>query len=450
MPAPFPLSVSEHVIRHLRLAIPVMLARAGLIIMISVDAIMAGRAGVGPLAHYAIALAPHILALVLGIGLLVGTVVLTAQADGAGRPADCGRVWFAALGMSCGLGLIAAIPLLWGEALLLGLGQESGLAAGGGRALHMFALGMPATLMYIATTFFLEAIGRPKVGMAIALSANLLNAGLNWLLITGEMGAPAMGAAGAALGTTITRWVMLFALVGYALTMRGAAGYGLRARPRGLGSLARKLLRLGAPLSIAAGLESSCFSAAATFAGWLGEAPLAAYQIAFGVVTFVFMLAIGLSNATSIRVANAVGRHDRAGMAAAGWTGVGLIAVLAAAIGLAIALFSAEITALYSRDAPVLALAEPLLAIVAVLVVVDGIQAVFLGALRATGDVIFPTLTYGLCFWALGVPAAYLLTFEAGAGVAGLIWGIFAALVCALLALGWRFSLVARHPVTPL
>jgi MATE family multidrug resistance protein len=287
----------------------------------------------------------------------------------------------------------------------------------------MFALGMPATLMYIATTFFLEGIGRPKPGMVIALSANLLNAGINWLLITGEMGAPAMGAAGAALGITITRWVMLFALVGYALAMRGAAGYGLRVRPSGIRTLVRKLLRIGAPLSIAAGLESACFSAVATFAGWLGEAPLAAYQIAHGAVTFVFMLAIGLSTATSIRVANAVGRHDRAGMAAAGWTGIGMIAAFAAVMGLAI---------------------------VAVMVVVDGIQAVTLGALRATGDVIFPTITYGLCFWALGMPVAYLLAFEAGAGVAGLLWGLFAALVCALLALVWRFILIARRPVTPL
>jgi MATE family multidrug resistance protein len=314
----------------------------------------------------------------------------------------------------------------------------------------MFALGMPATLMYIATTFFLEGIGRPKPGMVIALSANLLNAGINWLLITGEMGAPAMGAAGAALGITITRWVMLFALVGYALAMRDAAGYGLRVRPSGIRTLVRKLLRIGAPLSIAAGLESACFSAVATFAGWLGEAPLAAYQIAHGAVTFVFMLAIGLSTATSIRVANAVGRHDRAGMAAAGWTGIGMIAAFAAVMGLAIAFFSGEITALYSRDASVLALAEPLLAIVAVMVVVDGIQAVTLGALRATGDVIFPTITYGLCFWALGMPVAYLLAFEAGAGVAGLLWGLFAALVCALLALVWRFILIARRPVTPL
>ncbi len=126
MPAPRPLLLSEHIVRHLRLAVPVMLARAGMIIMVLVDAIMAGRAGVGPLAHYAIALAPHLLVLVLGIGLLVGTIILTAQADGAGRPADCGRVWFVALGMSCGLGLIAALPLLWGRPCFWGWDRRPG------------------------------------------------------------------------------------------------------------------------------------------------------------------------------------------------------------------------------------------------------------------------------------------------------------------------------------
>ena len=450
MPAPSRLPPFEHVIRHLRLAIPVMLTRAGLIIMISVDSIMTGRAGAEPLAHYAISLAPHITLLVIGIGLLVGTVMLTAQADGAGQPADCGAVWFVALGFAGGLGVVTGIALLWGEPVLLWLGQGPSLAAGGGRALAMFALGMPPTLMYIATSFFLEGIGRPKTGMTIALSANVLNAALNWLLITGELGAPAMGAAGASLATTITRWIMLFALVGYALTMRDAARYGLRAQPDKPFGLVRKLLGLGVPLSAAVGLETACFSTVTTFAGRLGEVPLAGYQIAFNVVTFVFMLAIGLSTATSIRVANAVGRRDRAGVAAAGWTGIGLVAFMTVVIGVAIVLLNARIAGLYSTEPAVLSLAVPALTLVGLLVVVDGTQAVTLGALRGTGDVMFPSVFYAFSFWIVSVPTAYVLGLKGSAGIEGLIWGLFAGLVCALVLLGWRFRVVARRDVRPI
>ncbi|MFQ5468573.1 MAG: MATE family efflux transporter, partial [Kiloniellaceae bacterium] len=253
----------------------------------------------------------------LGIGLLVGTVILTAQSDGAGRRADAGPIWLTSLWISAGMGTLGGLILLSGPHLLLAIGQSPSLAAGGGRALVMSALGMPAILMYIATTFFLEGLGRPTPGMVVALSANLLNGALNWALIYGNLGAPEMGAAGASLATSITRWVMLAALIGYALGMTDRAGHGLDRGLRGGLAIARKLLRVGAPLSVAAGLETASFATVATFAGRLGEVPLAAYQIAFNIVTLAFMLAIGLSNATSIRVANAVGRADRAGMATA-------------------------------------------------------------------------------------------------------------------------------------
>lgn len=448
-PIPGRLPLSQHIIRHLRLAVPVMLARAGLFVMISVDSIMTGRAGAATLAHYAISLAPQVTLLVLGIGLLIGTVVLTAQADGAGRSRDCGPIWTTSLWIGAVLGTASGVVLLWGEPILLLFGQSPELARGGGRALLMAAGGMPAILMYLATTLFLEGIGRPKAGMMVALTANLLNAALNWVLIYGNLGAPEMGAAGATLATTITRWVMLAALLGYAFTMSDGARYGVRAAATNRLSVARKVFRIGAPLSVAITLESACFSTVAIFAGRLGEIPLAGYQIAFNVVTLAFMLAIGLSTATSVRVANAVGRSDREGMAMAGWTGVGLVAFLMLAVALAIRLLDAEIAALYSTEAAVLEYAVPALTVAAFVVVVDGTQAVTLGALRGTGNVLLPTLIYAVSFWVVAVPAAYFVGLKGEAGIEGLLWSLFAGLCCALALLAWRFAVVARRPVTP-
>lgn len=444
------LTLPQHAMRSLRLAIPVMLGRAGLIIMISVDSIMTGRAGATELAHYAISLAPHMTFLVIGIGLLLGTGVLTAQSDGAGRPADCGAIWHTALILSGALGTGGGVALLWGEDILLLLGQSPEIAAGGGDALRMFGAGLPAILMYAATTFFLEGINRPVPGMLVALAANVLNAGLNWLLIDGNLGLPAMGAAGAALATTLSRWVMLIVLVGHVLSMRDGAAYGVAAvREAGRGA-ARKLLRIGAPLSVATGLQSGCYATVAAFAGRLGEVPLASYQIAFNVITFVFMFSIGLSTATSVRVANAVGRRDRAGMVIAGWTGIGLVGLLMLMVGLAIRLFDGEIARLYSTESAVLALAVSALAVVSAMVVVDGAQTVVLGTLRGLGDVVVPTASYAVSFWAVGVPAAYALGLKGEAGTVGLFWGLLAGVTCALLLLGWRFAVVARRAVQPM
>ena len=105
----------EHVLRTLRLAGPVMLARAGLLVMVSVDTIMCGRVGAQELAYYGIAFAPHMAFLLFGIGLLMGTVVLTAQIDGAGRPAECGRIWRLALVNGAAFGSLFGLLLLPGR-----------------------------------------------------------------------------------------------------------------------------------------------------------------------------------------------------------------------------------------------------------------------------------------------------------------------------------------------
>ena len=226
--------IAQHVRETVRLAVPVMLARCGLIIMITVDTLMVGRSGGAELAHFAIAYAPQITMLTVGIGLLVGTVVLTAQAVGAGRHALAGRIWRLALLVGGSLGCVYAVALLYGEAILLALGQTPGLAAAGGRVTAMWAVGMPGLLLYVATSSFLEGISRPKPGMVIMLGANLLNAGLNWAMVFGHLGLPAMGAEGAVLGTSITRWVMFAAILAYVLRMprsRGLRRLGAARRP---------------------------------------------------------------------------------------------------------------------------------------------------------------------------------------------------------------------------
>src|SRR5690606_17433793 len=140
---------------------------------------MVGHAGGQELAFFSISLAPQMALLVTGIGLLVGTVVLVAQADGAGKPELAGRIWRLALLIAAVLGTLFGLILLAGEPILLALEQTPEIAAGGGRVLAMFAPGMPAIMMFVATTSFLEGVGRPNAGMVIALGANLMNAGLN-------------------------------------------------------------------------------------------------------------------------------------------------------------------------------------------------------------------------------------------------------------------------------
>ena len=445
-----PLTLSEHVSRTLRLAGPVMAARAGMIVMITVDTAMTGQASAAQMAHYGIALAPFVFMLVIGIGFLTGTVVLTAQADGAGRRADCGRIWRAALSLAALAGCLGGAILLLGEDLLLAGGQAPSIAAGGGQALVMAGFGLPGILLYIASGFFLEGLGRPKPGMVVALSANLLNAALNWVLIEGQLGAPAMGAAGAMLATTITRWVMFAVIAIYILRLPDRAQLGIRGPLRGLAPVWAKLLRLGLPPALAIGCESGSFTAVVFFAGLLGETALAAYQAVHNVTTFVFMLAIGLGTATAIRVANAVGRKDRSGMATAGWVGLALVVTMMLATGLLIGLFETRVALIFNREPEVVAIMVLGLSVVAFLVVLDGSQAVLISALRGAGDVIVPTAIYLLSFPVVAVPSSYVLGLTLAGGVPGLLWGLVLGLICAALLLAWRFAVVSRRAVRPI
>ncbi len=440
-------TLGQHLRQTVALALPVMLARAGLVLMVTVDTVLVGRSGGRELAFFAISLAPQLIMQTIGVGLLVGTVVLTAQADGAGRFAECGRIWRLALLIAAGLGLVYAVLERHGEALLRLLGQDAPIAAGGGAVLGIWAIGMPGLLLYMATTSFLEGISRPRPAMVVSLSANLVNLLLAWILVYGHAGLPAMGARGAALATAATVWLMFLVLAGYALRLRDRERLGIRAPLAGHYRLAGKLLVLGLPVALSVSFETTAFSGATVMAGWLGETPLAAYQLSTNVTSFFYMLSLGFATAAAVRVGNAVGRGDRPGVAQAGWLAVGMVFLLMMAIGLALHFLRARITAIYTEDAAVTAAALPVLAILSFLIVFDGVQGVLMGALRGTADVVLPTLIYALAFWGCSIPLCYYMGYRQGAGALGLAWGLMAGLLLADLLLGLRFALVSRRRI---
>lgn len=444
-------TIPEHVRRTLKLAIPVMIARAGLVIMVTVDTIMVGQVSSDMLAYYGISLAPHVTLLVLGIGLMAATTILSAQAEGGKRQSTVGGIWRTSLLVGGGLGLIEAVLLAFGPQILLLLGQTDDMATVGGHALQMFAFGMPAIFLFLACTNFLEGIGRPKVGMVITLSGNLVNAGFNYLLIEGHLGFPAMGAAGATLATTITRWCMFGAALGYLfLVMRDRKAYDIRFGGGFHLATAKKQLRLGLPLSVSIAIQTSAMMLVTAFAGWQGKATVAAYQICNNVVGFVFMLSIGLSTATAVRVANAIGRGDDEGRAKAAWVGLGMVLSLQLCVGLGIFLLRPWLARAYTPDLEVVALAIPGLAIVAIAVVMDGAHNVVQGSLRAHGDVLFPLCTYLTVYWVVSLPISYLLGYRLDWGTQGFLLGNLVGYCLAFVALALRFRVMAAREVRPI
>jgi multidrug resistance protein, MATE family len=442
-------TLPEHVTRTFALALPVMFGRAGLLIMFTVALVMVGHAGPNDQAYFAAGFAPHMLVLIFGMGLVASVTVLSAQADGAGNAAQCGRIWRLGLLLAAACGGGGAVAMLWGEDILRLAGQDEDIALHGGAVILMFAPGMPAALMFVATSAFLESIGRPRPGMIVSLAANVVNLLLCWIFVFGKFGFPAMGAPGAALAITVTRWCMVAAIICYTLALPERERYGVRAPLAGHYHNMGKLMRVGTPLALAMGIESVAFTLTTMFAGWLGNEALAAYQDAINVNAFVFMLALGLQTATSVRVANAVGRNDQVGLRVAGWVGAGLNIALLAAVGVVIWFSRDAIADVFTSNPAVHAPLVAALGLVAVISICDGLQAVLIGATRGVADTVVPTVLQGIAFWVIMVPLALYLSTAGGFGINGLFLGIGISVAAASLFLAVRFALVTQRHIRP-
>jgi MATE family multidrug resistance protein len=440
------MSLGLHIGQTVRLALPVMLSRAGLVIMIAIDTFLC-RGSKLELAFFGGSVQPQSILQSTGVGLLIGTIVLCAQADGAGDRHHCGGLWRLSMLVAGVLGFAYAAILAFGEPLMRLLGQPADIAAGSGAALRYFAIGMPGLMLFFACNFFLEGISRPWPSTVIMLAGNIVNFLIAWPLADGNFGLPALGASGAALATSLTRWVMFAAVLIYILRLPDRAAFGIGTGAKWQPGDLRRLLALGVPLGFAIALESSCFMSMIVMAGWLGATSLATMHAAINVTSLVYMLTIGLATAAAIRVANAIGRGSWRDAAKAGWVSVGLEVAVMACVAAIIFCGAALIAEGYSSDAEVLALLTPVLTVTAAMIIIDGMQGVLMGVLRGTSDTLIPTIIYGLSFWAIGVPIGYIFGFRQGIGPMALMSGLAVSLTIAMTMLAWRFHVLMKRKI---
>ena len=190
----------RHSTELVRLAAPIVVSRSGFLLMVMADTVMTGRFDAAELAYLAIGLGLIMPMLVTSLGLIMGTLVLTANSFGAGRLKGCGPVWRRSLNYAFVLGVVCIGIGYFGYEVLLLTGQTRDVAMHGGEIMWIVSLGLPGHLLFLSSAFFLEGIGRPSHGMVIMILANVLNVVLNWLLIDGPWLSEPMGAAGAAWG----------------------------------------------------------------------------------------------------------------------------------------------------------------------------------------------------------------------------------------------------------
>ncbi|CAO3421570.1 MATE family efflux transporter [Azospirillum doebereinerae] len=434
-----------HVGELLRLAAPVIVSRAGLMVMMAVDTAIVGRYAAQELAYYGLAHLPANIMVGTGVGLLMGTVMITAHALGSGNEAECGRSWRRSVPYALLLGVLFALVSLIGAPLFRLGGQSADLAQGGGAVLAVLGLGSPGMMLYITTGFFLEGIKRPMPGMIAMVIGNLVNGLLAWALVWGRLGFPAMGAVGSAWATTGVRWAMGLGLVAYVWWMHDHARWHVRVPVRDWWSGAGKQRHLGYAAGLSIGLESGAFAALGLFAGMISPLALAAYTVGLNLIALPFMAAVGLASATAVRVGVAFGQGDRRDMAMAGWTGLGVTSAILAVVGVLYHTLPEAIGAIYTTDDALLASVAPLIAFGAWILIADGGQTVMANALRGRHDAWVPTALHFLSYAVVMIPVSALLVFGLDRGVKGLFEGILIASLVSVTILSLRFAHLSRR-----
>ena len=440
-----PANLTRHVLELIRLAGPVVVTRAGILTMALVDVVMVGRYSTQEIAYLAIGNAPVVTLIVTSVGLMMGTLVMTAKAFGAGELVQCGVVWRRSVPYGFVIGLIGLLSCAFGEQLLLLSGQTPDLSRGGGTVMLVLGLGLPANLVFVAGNFFLEAIKRPLPGMAAMVGVNLLNVLLNWVLIYGHWGFPALGAAGSAWATTLCRIALAVMIVAFLWNMRDHKDFGIRIPGFSRWRDWADQRRLGYASGLGGAVESSAFSILTLFAGWLGTYQLAAFSIATNLIALIFMVALGFGTATAVRVGFAYGRRDPQELALAGWTGLGLNTVVMCLLGAVLFVFPGTLASIYSSDPELIALAAPLIGFTAFVMIADGGQVVMVSTLRGRGDAWLPVAMYVFCFYGLMVPLSWWFAFKLDQQALGLYQGILITSVVSILMLALRFHWLSRR-----
>lgn len=424
-----------------RLAAPVVIAELGWIAMGVVDIAMVGRlgpasigaVGVGSILFFAVA--------VFGIGALLGLDPLVAQAFGARRFYDCQR-W---LVHGVGLSLLLSVPLTVFAAILIGVLDRWGLDPGvqdlAGPYLWKVLWSMLPLLLYTTFRRYLQAIGLVTPVMTALVTANLVNVGVNWLLIFGNLGAPQLGVDGAAWATCTARIYLAIFLFVTILRHHRRLGWGLRKVPLRLERkcLAR-LVTLGLPAAVQVTLEVGVFAVVTLLAGQLEPVDLAAHQVVLNIASVTFMVPLGIGSAGAVRVGHAIGRCDLAGAQRAGWSALTLGGGFMTAAAIVFVMEPRPLLSLFTLDAAVVQSGVALLLVAALFQLFDGLQGVATGVLRGLGDTRTPMLWNLGGHWVVGLPVGYLLAFVLGWGVVGLWIGLSIGLTVVgvvLVAIWW-------------
>ena len=426
----------------LRLGGPLIVNNLAVAGMQFADAVMAGSLGARELAAVAVGASFWFLGFALCLGTLMAISPIVARHFGAGNFDLIGRYTRQAVYLSVLLGAaMVAVGQFTAAPLLAKFGIDPDFRDLTVGYVGAITLGAPGIFIFLSLRFTTEGIGHMRPIMFTSVFALVCNVFLNYVLMFGHFGAPAMGAVGCGYASAISMWIVMLALAGYMFFSSHYKPFHIfsRVAPLRLDVL-REIVVLGVPIAVTITAEAGLFSAVSILMGTRGTEITAAHQIAISFSSTTFMVPLALSGATTVLVGQLLGAGKLAEARQCGLVGILLCAGFMTLSAVFLLVFRDAVVSLYTRDQAVTGIAISLLLMAAIFQIADGVQVGSAGALRGYKDTGLPMGLNMFSFWVLAFPLAYLaaITYEAPPNY---VWaGFVVGLLVAAILLTWRFN----------
>lgn len=431
-----------------------MLGMIGHTLVSFIDNIMVGQLGTAELAAVSLGNSFVFIAMSLGIGFSTAITPLVAEADGEKNIEKGKQAFNHGLILCTVLGIVLFLMILAIKPLMYHMDQPVEVVNLAMPYLNLVAFSLIPLIMFQGFKQFADGLSQTKYAMYATILANVINVVLNYVLIFGKLGFPEMGIIGAAIGTLVSRVVMLTYIWLLLKSKEKFKPYLERFSFENIKkSILKKIIDLGFPSALQMFFEVAIFTAAIWLSGVLGKNPQAANQIALNLSSMTFMVAMGLSVTAMIRVGNQKGLKNFRELRRIAFSIFLLTFFLDIIFAVIFMVFNQELPKIYVDEHDVLnqvdnlevvSIAAKLLLVSAVFQISDGLQVVVLGALRGLQDVKVPTVITFIAYWMIGFPISYFLGKEDVYGSVGIWLGLLAGLTASGILLYIRFNYLTK------
>lgn len=410
------------------------------------DSIMVGHVGATSLAASSLANVIFNLLMLFGIGVSYAITPLVATAEGEGDARKISDTLRHGLMIAFINGLFLIGVVLLCRPILHHIDQPEDVVRLAIPYLTVLAFSLLPVLIFQSCRQFAEGLSNTRIAMIIMLGSVFLNVFLNYILIYGHAGLPALGLLGAGYGSLISRIIMMLVIVGYIYFSKQFLIYRLGFV---IGNYSRKvfrqILKIGLPAGMQYIFEVAAFDFSAIMMGWLGTNALAAHQIAINLATISYMTTSGLASAATIRVSNELGKRNITKLRDVAYTLI-LMALFTMLLWAILFIVGRNLLpTIYIDDIEVIKMAIPLIVIAGFFQLSDGAQVVCTGALRGLQDVKIPTVLIFIAYWVIGLPLGYYLGFKVGLGSEGIWYGLLIGLTLTAAAMFIRFRRLLKR-----